>query len=173
MNKIWRPRKSTHSLKFILTSGLERQSWDRKANQKNKNGFLDWEETEFLRKWKWGTCWTSEIEGSKLWPTIFVGQLLNKWFLRLKNTNKILFLHISWKHEIQISMSVKILGDTAVLICLHITRTAFIPQELRGNKIWHIRLQILISGLPKENFLTSDLKTKEDMNEQASIWEGN
>ena len=66
-------------------------------------------------------------------------------------------------------MSVKILGDTAVLICLHIARTVFIPQELRSNKIWHIRLQILISGLPEENFLTSDLKTKEDMNEQASI----
>ena len=56
-----------------------------------------------------------------------------------------------------------------MLICLHIARTAFIPQELRSNKIWHIRLQILISGLPEENFLTSDLKTKEDMNEQASI----
>ena len=33
--------------------------------------------------------------------------------------------------------------------------------------------KILISGLPEEIFLTSDLKTKEDMNEQANIWEGN
>lgn len=66
-------------------------------------------------------------------------------------------------------MSVKIFEDIAVLICLRITRTAFIPQELRSNRIWHTRLQILISVLPEENFLTSDLKTKEDMNEQANI----
>lgn len=148
-----------------MTSGLERQSWARKANQKNKNGFLDWEETEFLRKWKWGTCWTSEIEVSKLWPTIFIVQPLNKWFLKIEKYQEIIissnFMKI-WDSNFNVSKD--FLGT---LLCSFVYLLpgllSYHKRKLRANRIWHIRLKILISGLPGENFLTSDLKTKEDM----------
>lgn len=108
----------------------------------------------------------SEIEVSKLWPTIFIVQPLNKWFLKIeKIPRNYYFFKFHEKYEIQISMSVKIFWGHC---CVHLFTyyqglLSYHKRKLRANRIWHIRLKILISRLPGENFLTSDLKTKEDM----------